>query len=98
MLLASHLAGVAMSTGTGLGLAHAIGHAMSSRVGTPHGDALAAVLPSVMAFNAPASAAGLAAVAEALGVADREAGDVANAARAVTAVDELSRAVGPPAR
>jgi len=94
MLLASHLAGVAMSTGTGLGLAHAIGHAMSSRVGTPHGDALAAVLPAVMAFNAPVSAAALAAVAEALGAAERDASDAANAARAVAAVGELSRVVG----
>jgi alcohol dehydrogenase len=85
MLLGAHLAGVAMSTGTGLGMAHAIGHAMSSRVGTPH---------AVMAFNAPVCSIPLARVADALGVADRDDSDTANAARAVAAVDDLSRAVG----
>ena len=48
MLLAAHLAGLAFAT-TGLGTAHAIGHALSARYGTPHGVALAAVLPLVVA-------------------------------------------------
>src|SRR5699024_7954776 len=52
MLLAAHLAGRALSA-TGLGVAHAIGHALSNRHGTPHGVALAAVLPTVLGHNAP---------------------------------------------
>ena len=50
LLLAAHLAGLAFST-TGLGTAHAIGHALSARYGVPHGVALAAALPLVTAEN-----------------------------------------------
>lgn len=50
MLLAAHQAGRAFSS-TGLGVAHAIGHALSNRAGTPHGLALAMVLPEVLRFN-----------------------------------------------
>ena len=52
MLLAAHLAGLAFAT-TGLGTAHAIGHALSARHGSSHGRALAAVLAPVAALNAP---------------------------------------------
>ena len=55
MLLAAHMAGLAFAT-TGLGLCHAIGHALSARLGTAHGVALAVALPHVLAFNAPAVA------------------------------------------
>jgi alcohol dehydrogenase class IV len=51
MLLAAHLAALAFAT-TGLGTAHAIGHALSARHGTVHGVALAAVLPAVVRLNA----------------------------------------------
>lgn len=50
MLLAAHQAGRAFAS-TGLGVAHAIGHALSNRVGTPHGLALAMVLPEVLRYN-----------------------------------------------
>lgn len=50
MLFAAHQAGRAFAS-TGLGVAHAIGHALSNRVGTPHGLALAMVLPEVLRFN-----------------------------------------------
>lgn len=53
MLLAAHMAGLAFGT-TGLGLCHAIGHALSARLGVPHGVALAVALPHVLAYNAPA--------------------------------------------
>jgi alcohol dehydrogenase class IV len=53
MLLAAHLAALAFAT-TGLGTAHAIGHALSARHGTAHGVALAAVLPEVVRLNVPA--------------------------------------------
>jgi alcohol dehydrogenase class IV len=68
MLLAAHLAGLAFAT-TGLGTAHAIGHALSARYGTPHGVALAAVLPMVVALNAGVRRAETARIAEAVGVA-----------------------------
>lgn len=68
MLLAAHLAGLAFAT-TGLGTAHAIGHALSARYGTPHGVALAAVLPLVVRMNAPEREDETARIAEAAGVA-----------------------------
>jgi alcohol dehydrogenase class IV len=67
MLLAAHLAGLAFAT-TGLGTAHAIGHALSARYGTPHGVALAAVLPLVVRLNAPEREDATARIAAAAGV------------------------------
>jgi alcohol dehydrogenase len=52
LLLASHLAGLGQASGTGVGLVHAIGHALGTRARLPHGTALAAVLPEVLAFYA----------------------------------------------
>jgi alcohol dehydrogenase class IV len=74
MLLAAHLAGLAFAN-TGLGLAHALAHTLSALVGTPHGVALAVVLPSVIEFNAPARGAELAEVGAALGASKQEAGE-----------------------
>ena len=68
MLLAAHLAGLAFAT-TGLGTAHAIGHALSARYGTAHGVALAAVLPHVVRLNAGERTAETARIAEVVGVA-----------------------------
>lgn len=52
LLLASHLAGIGQASGTGVGLVHAIGHALGTRGRLPHGTSLAAVLPEVLAFYA----------------------------------------------
>ncbi|MCC6216292.1 MAG: iron-containing alcohol dehydrogenase [Polyangiaceae bacterium] len=52
MLLASHLAGLAFNA-SGLGLCHAMGHPLSARLGVPHGQALASLLPQVMRYAAP---------------------------------------------
>lgn len=52
LLLAAHLAGVGQASGTGVGLVHAIGHALGTRGRLPHGTALAAVLPEVLSFYA----------------------------------------------
>ncbi len=52
LLFASHLAGVGQASGTGVGLVHAIGHALGTRGRLPHGTALATVLPEVLAFYA----------------------------------------------
>jgi alcohol dehydrogenase len=52
LLLASHLAGLGQASGTGVGVVHAIGQALGTRGRLPHGTALAAVLPEVLAFYA----------------------------------------------
>jgi alcohol dehydrogenase class IV len=52
MLMASYLAGIGQASGTGVGLVHALGHAIGTRGRLPHGTALATVLPEVLAFYA----------------------------------------------
>ena len=52
LLMASHLAGLGQASGTGVGLVHALGHAIGTRGRLPHGTALAVVLPEVLAFYA----------------------------------------------
>jgi len=52
MLMASHLAGIGQASGTGVGLVHALGHAIGTRGRLPHGTALATVLPEVLEFYA----------------------------------------------
>jgi alcohol dehydrogenase class IV len=86
MLLAAHLAGLAFGT-TGLGLCHAIGHALSARLGTAHGVALAAALPHVLAFNEAATAEIQAEVAVAMSAGSAREGALA-----------LATAVGLPSR
>jgi alcohol dehydrogenase len=93
MLLAAHMAGVAMAS-TGLGACHAIGHALGGRFDVPHGIALSLVLPSVLSFSLPAATDRLADVAFALGAGDTAAAADRNAAAAVHAVAELASSVG----
>ncbi len=93
MLLAAHLAGLAFSSGTGLGLAHALAHSISARLDVAHGVALAAVLPQVMTFNLPTSTRELAFAALSLGVSDPDASEEANAHAAVAATETLVTAV-----
>ncbi len=50
MSLASFMAGMAF-TSSGLGLAHALSHAVGAHFGVPHGKANAILLPHVMRFN-----------------------------------------------
>ena len=52
LLLASHLAGIGQASGTGVGLVHALGHAIGTRGRLAHGTALAVILPEVLAFYA----------------------------------------------
>jgi alcohol dehydrogenase len=68
MLVAAHLAGLGQASGTGVGLVHAIGHAIGARGRLPHGTALATILPEVLAFDVPIRSRELALVAVALGV------------------------------
>jgi len=93
MLLASHLAGVAM-TSTGLGLCHAIGHALGGRFGIAHGVALTMVLPGVLRFNLPACREHLAAAAFALGAGDTARDSGWNADAAIDAATALADTIG----
>ncbi len=87
MLVASHLAGRAFSSGPLLGLVHATGHPVSGTFGIAHSQTLATMLPHVMRFNRETVAERYADVGAALGVAhDTEA--------AIEAVEKLSATVG----
>jgi len=89
MLLASHLAGVAMA-GTGLGICHAIGHSLGGRYDIAHGVALTMMLPGVLRFNLPACEESLAAAAFAFGAGDTARSAGWNAAAAIDAVGALA--------
>ncbi len=93
MLLAAHMAGIGMAT-TGLGLVHAIGHALGGRYDLAHGACLALVLPDVLRFSLPAREDKIAAMAFALGAGRGERDDAWNAAAAIDAVAALRAEVG----
>jgi alcohol dehydrogenase len=95
MLLAAHMAGIAMAS-TGLGLCHAVGHALGGRFDIAHGVALTAVLPQVLRFNAPARAQRLADVADALGAGDPARDSAWNAGAAIEAIAGLADRLGMP--
>lgn len=83
MLLASHLAGVGQASGTGVGLVHALGHALGTRGLLAHGTALATVLPEVLSFYAAEP-----------GLRDRELALVGVALRAASATEQDATAAG----
>jgi alcohol dehydrogenase len=93
MLLAAHMAGIGMAT-TGLGLCHAVGHALGGRFDVGHGVALTMLLPEVLRFNAAVCADRLADVAVALGAADPARSSARNAEAAIDAVAGLAGRVG----
>ena len=93
MLLASHLAGIAFAS-TGLGICHAIGHALGGRFDIAHGVALTMVLPGVLRFNLPACGERLAAVAFAFGAGDTARSAGWNADAAIDAVAALADRIG----
>ncbi|MEZ4226190.1 MAG: iron-containing alcohol dehydrogenase [Polyangiaceae bacterium] len=93
MLCAAHVAGLAFSS-SGLGVCHALGHPLSARLDSAHGQALATLLPHVLRFHLDVCEAKLAQAAIAFGVFDDLASAADNAAAAVAAVERLSRALG----
>ena len=93
MLLAAHMAGVAMAN-TGLGICHAIGHSLGARWNIAHGVTLTMILPDVLRFNLPARTERMADIAFALGVGDTDADTARNAAAAIDAVAALREKVG----
>ncbi len=88
MLIGAHVAGRALTT-SGLGLAHGIAHAVSAHSGAAHGEALAAVLPEVIAFNLPFSEDGYEVAAACMADAGWTVGDDVS-----TAVEEFATAIG----
>jgi alcohol dehydrogenase len=93
MLLAAHMAGVAMAS-TGLGACHAIGHALGGRFNLAHGVALTLVLPQVLSFSLPVSTERLADLSFALGAGSTEADADGNASAAIAAIASLAATVG----
>ncbi len=83
MLMAAHLAGVGQASGTGVGLVHALGHALGTRGRLAHGTALAVVLPEVLEFYAAES-----------GLRDRELALVGVAIRAASPTEQPATAAG----
>jgi alcohol dehydrogenase class IV len=83
MLMASHLAGVGQASGTGVGLVHALGHALGMRGQVAHGTALAVVLPEVLSFYAAEP-----------GLRDRELALVGVALRAASTTEQEATAAG----
>jgi alcohol dehydrogenase len=83
MMMAAHLAGVGQASGTGVGLVHALGHALGTRGRLAHGTALAVVLPEVLAYYAEES-----------GLRDRELALVGVALRAASPTEESATAAG----
>lgn len=65
--MASTLAGIAFSH-TGLGLCHAMSHALGARFHVPHGRLNAILLPAVIASNAQGAGSGYARLARAAGL------------------------------
>jgi alcohol dehydrogenase len=94
MLMASHLAGVGQASGTGVGLVHALGHAIGTRGRMAHGTALAVVLPEVLRSYLGTRDRELCLVGQALGVASSAEMEATGAAVAIGAIDKLLRDVG----
>jgi alcohol dehydrogenase class IV len=94
MLMASHLAGVGQASGTGVGLVHALGHALGTRGRLAHGTGLAVVLPEVLDFYRGVRDRELAMVGVALRVASPTEDDATAAAVAIAAIRRLCTQLG----
>lgn len=97
MALGQYIAGMGFSN-VGLGIVHSMAHPLGAVYDTPHGVANAIILPTVMAYNAPATGEKYRDIAKAMGAkgVDGMTLDEARAA-AVDAVKQLSQDVGIPA-
>jgi alcohol dehydrogenase len=81
-----------------LGLSHAIGHQIGARHGVQHGWTSCVVLPTVMGWLAPATAAKQARIARALGVDTAALSDAEAAEAAAREVEQLVLDLGLPQR
>jgi alcohol dehydrogenase len=94
LLLAAHLAGLGQASGTGVGAVHAIGHALGTRGRLPHGTALAAVLPEVLATYRTVRERELGLIAVAMNAAGPGDSPESAANAAIDALDAFLRRVG----
>ena len=96
MALGQYVAGMGFSN-VGLGLVHAMAHPLSAFYDTPHGVACSILLPTVMAWNAPATGEKYREIARVMGVKDVDKMTQEEYRKAaVDAVQQLSITVGIP--
>lgn len=94
MALGQYIAGMGFSN-VGLGVDHSMAHTLSAYYDMPHGKACAVLLPTVMAFNAPATGEKYRDIAKAMGVEGVDAMSIEDARdAAVAAVRQLAEDVG----
>lgn len=97
MALGQYVAGMGFSN-VGLGIVHSMAHALGAFYDTPHGVANAILLPTVMEYNASATAERYRDIAKAMGVLGTENMTEAEYRKAaIDAVKKLSADVGIPA-
>ncbi len=96
MAYAQFLAGMAFNNAS-LGYVHAMAHQLGGYYDLPHGVCNAVLLPHVQRFNAQVSAARLRDVAKAMGVKVCGMTEAQGADAAISAIEQLSVAVGIPA-
>ncbi len=97
MALGQYIAAMGFSN-VGLGIVHSMAHPLGALYDTPHGVANAIILPTVMAYNAPATGDKYRAIAKAMGVEGTDAMTIEEAREAaINAVRQLSADVGIPA-
>ena len=96
MALGQYITGMGFSN-VGLGIVHSMAHPLGALYDTPHGVANAIILPTVMAYNAPATGDKYRDIARAMGVAgtDKMTTEEARTA-AIDAVRQLAHDVGIP--
>lgn len=96
MALGQYVAGMGFSN-VGLGIVHSMAHPLGALYDTPHGVANAIILPTVMAYNAPATGEKYRDIAKAMGVEGVDNMSLEDARKAaIDAVKQLSVDVGIP--
>ena len=96
MALGQYIAGMGFSN-VGLGIVHSMAHPLGALYDTPHGIANAIILPTVMAYNAPATGEKYKYIAQAMGVKNTESMTQEEYRKAaIDAVKQLSTDIGIP--
>lgn len=95
MALAQYIAGMGFSN-VGLGIVHSMAHPLGAVYNTPHGVANAIILPTVMAYNAPATGTKYRSIAQAFGIDTTGMNEEQYRKAAVDAVRQLAIDVGIP--
>ena len=96
MALAQYIAGMGFSN-VGLGIVHSMAHPLGALYNTPHGVANAIILPTVMAYNAPATGTKYQLIAQAFDIDTTGMSQEQYRQAAVDAVRQLAHDVGIPA-